>query len=71
MLNVHSSYQITENVQVFALIENVVNNRYATFGTFSPVSSNTPLIQAPGATNTRSLSLAPPIGVFGGVRVTF
>ena len=71
VLNIHSNYQVIEQVQVFALIENVVNSRYATFGTFSPVGSNTPLIQAPGSTNTRSLSLAPPIGVFGGVRVTF
>ena len=36
MLNIHSNYQVIEHVQVFALLENVVNSRYATFGTFSP-----------------------------------
>jgi outer membrane receptor protein involved in Fe transport len=70
VLNIHSSYQITKNVQAFGLIENILNNRYATFGTFSPVSE-VPLIQAPGSTNTRSLALAPPISVFGGLRATF
>jgi hypothetical protein len=30
-----------------------------------------PLIQAPGSTNTRSLSLAPPVSAFGGVRAVF
>ncbi len=71
VLNIHASYRVIKNIQVFALVENVLNSRYATFGTFSPVSSDTPLIQAPGSTNTRSLSLAPPIAAFGGVRVTF
>ncbi len=70
VLSLHSSYQITEHFQAFALMQNVLNTRYATFGTFSPVT-DVPLIQAPGSTNTRSLTLAPPIGVFGGVRATF
>jgi outer membrane receptor protein involved in Fe transport len=70
VLNVHSSYQITEHFQAFALINNVLNTRYATFGTFSPVTA-VPLIQAPGSTNTRSLSLAPPVSAFGGVRAVF
>ena len=70
VLNVHASYQLTERLQVFGLIENALNARYVTFGTFSPVASNTPLIQAPVATNTRSLSPAPPIGIFAGIRVT-
>jgi outer membrane receptor protein involved in Fe transport len=71
VLNIHSSYQITKNFQVFALLENMLNTRFATFGAFSPVGPDTPLIQAPGSTNTRSLSLVPPISAFGGVRVTF
>lgn len=70
VLSLHSSYQITEHFQAFALMENVLNTRHATFGTFSPVT-DVPLIQAPGSTNTRSLTLAPPISVFGGVRAIF
>ena len=70
VLNIHSAYQITEHFQAFALIDNVLNTRYATFGAFSPVT-DVPLIQAPGSTNTRSLTLAPPISIFGGVRATF
>ena len=70
VVSLHSSYQITRHLQVFGQVENLLNARYETFGTFSPVTSNTPLIQAPSATDTRSLSPAPPIGVFVGVRVT-
>jgi len=71
VLNIHSSYQITSQIRVFGLMENVVNSRYETFGTFSPVASNTPLIQAPGATNTRAVGPAPPFAVFVGAKVMF
>ena len=69
-LNLNTSYQLTKNVQLFALVQNVTNEKYATFGTFSPTSSVF-LAQAPGATNPRSLSPAAPVGGFAGVRVTF
>ncbi len=69
-LNLNTQYQLTRNVQLFGLIENVNNARYYTYGTFSPVSSVF-LAQAPNATNPRSYSPAAPIGGYGGVRVTF
>ncbi len=69
-LNLSASYQLTNNIQLFAWVENITNARYYTFGTFSPTSSVF-IAQAPGATNPRSFSPAAPIGGFGGVRVTF
>ena len=69
-LNLSTTYQVTEHVQLFAWIENVTNQRYYTYGTFSPTSAVF-LAQAPGATNPRSYSIAAPVGGFGGVRVTF
>jgi outer membrane receptor protein involved in Fe transport len=69
-MNVSTSYQLTDHIQLFAWAQNVTNARYYTFGTFSPTSSVF-LAQAPGATNTRSYSPAAPIGGFGGVRVMF
>jgi iron complex outermembrane recepter protein len=69
-LNLSTSYQLTENVQLFAWVQNVTNAKYYTFGTFSPTSSVF-LAQAPGATNPRSLSPAAPVGGFAGIRVTF
>ncbi|MBV9655216.1 MAG: TonB-dependent receptor, partial [Acetobacteraceae bacterium] len=70
VLNLNTSYQITDTIQLFGLVQNVTNARYYTYGTFSPVTS-IPLAQAPGVTNTRSYSPAPPIGGFAGVRATF
>jgi outer membrane receptor protein involved in Fe transport len=69
-MNLSTSYQLTDHVQLFTWVQNVTNAKYYTFGTFSPTSSVF-IAQAPGATNPRSLSPAAPVGGFGGVRVTF
>jgi iron complex outermembrane recepter protein len=69
-LNLSTSYQITDNIQIFGWAQNVTNQRYYTYGTFSPVTSVF-LAQAPNATNPRSYSLAAPVGGFVGVRVVF
>jgi iron complex outermembrane recepter protein len=69
-MNLSTSYQLTDHVQLFAWVQNVTNSKYYTFGTFSPTSSVF-IAQAPGATNPRSLSPAAPVGGFAGVRVTF
>jgi outer membrane receptor protein involved in Fe transport len=69
-LNLHTSYQLTPHLQLFGLVENVLNTSYYTFATFSPTSS-VPIVQVPGATNTRSYSPAAPIAGTVGIRVTF
>ena len=69
-LNVHTAYDITPRVQVFASAQNVLDRRYYTFGTFSPTNSVF-LAQAPNATDPRSYSLAAPLGFFGGLKVKF
>jgi iron complex outermembrane receptor protein len=69
-VNLSTSYQLTDHIQLFAWAQNITNARYYTFGTFSPTSSVF-LAQAPGASNPRSYSVAAPVGGFGGVRVSF
>ena len=34
MLNLHSSYKVTEHVELFALVQNLFNRHYYAFGTF-------------------------------------
>ncbi|MGI4942757.1 MAG: TonB-dependent receptor [Janthinobacterium lividum] len=70
VLNLNTAYQVTQNIQVFGLVQNVTDAKYATYGGFSPTSL-VPIVQAPGATNTRSLVPGAPVAGFGGVRVTF
>lgn len=68
-LNLTTNYQLTPKIGLFATIDNVTNEQYYTYGTFSPTTS-VYLSQAPNATNPRAYSPAAPIGVLVGVRVT-
>jgi len=69
-LNLSTSYQVTPHIQLFASAENVTDEKYYTYGTFSRTASIF-LAPAPNATNPRAYGPAAPIGGFGGVRVTF
>ncbi|HVC62190.1 MAG TPA: TonB-dependent receptor [Acetobacteraceae bacterium] len=70
VLDANTSYQVCRHVQLFALVQNVLNAQYATYGTFSDTSA-IPIPSMPDASVTRSLSPAAPIALYGGVRVTF
>ena len=70
VLNLNTQYQVTPNLQLFGLVQNVLDSRYYLYGTLSPTSSIT-FLQAPSASNTRSYSIAAPVAGFAGVRVTF
>ena len=70
VLGFNTSYQITPNIQLFGTIQNVLNERYYIYGTFSPTSSIT-FLGAPGTSNPRSYNIAAPVSGFAGVRVTF
>jgi len=66
----HSSYQISENVELFAIIQNLFNNQYATFGVFGDVTK-TPLPGVANPSDPRFVTLAAPVAVFGGLRLRF
>jgi len=68
VLNISTQYRLAPHWELFGTIENLSNTKYATFGTFSPTTA-VPIVQAPNATNPRSYSPAPPLGVFVGLRI--
>ncbi len=71
VLDLNTSYRITDHIQVFALANNVLNHRYSLYGTFAQVDG-VPFPEVPGGvTNTRVESPAAPFAAYGGVRVTF
>ncbi|POR40650.1 TonB-dependent receptor [Methylobacterium sp. V23] len=66
--NLNTSIQISPNVQVFALVTNLFNNRYANFGTFAETG------QVAGnfvINDPRTTTLVQPLSAYGGVRVTW
>lgn len=76
-LNMHASYQATENIQVFGLINNLTDNHYATYGTFFDPTTSGGGVNATLAANNNSnpnvnaVTVAQPLSVYGGVKVTF
>ncbi len=69
VLNLTASYWLTRRMQVFGTIENVLDQTYYTYGTFSPNSANggVYVAQSPNYSNPRSYSIGAPIGVFVGL----
>jgi iron complex outermembrane receptor protein len=67
VVDLHSSYRVADNVEVFALVQNLFDTHYETFGTFFDPTQ----IPFLGLTDPRTLSPAPPLGAFGGIRITF
>ncbi len=72
VFNVYASYQINKTFQVYGRVDNVFDNRYATFGTFFDTGA-LPNFANGGApfTDARSLSPARPRAFYAGLKATF
>ena len=72
VFNLHASYQVTKQVQLYARANNIFDNRYATYGTFFDTTA-LPNFANGGAsfTDPRSLSPAQPRAIYAGMKVTF
>jgi len=77
VVNLHSSYEVTEHIEIFAAVSNLFDAHYSTFGQFGdPTGVGAPGVPAGAVTNgpgvdNRFVSPAPPIAVYGGIRAKF
>jgi iron complex outermembrane receptor protein len=62
-----ATYRLRRNLELIAEIENLLDAKYETFGTFSPIG-DVPIAQVPNASNPRSLSPGAPRTIYAGVR---
>jgi iron complex outermembrane recepter protein len=69
-VDLRSSYRVSDAVELFALVQNAFDNKYATFGIFGDVTK-TPLPGVASPSDPRFVSVAPPLAAFGGVRIRF
>jgi iron complex outermembrane receptor protein len=67
VVNLHTSYKVSKNVELFGLVQNLFNQRYYTFGTFF----NTGQIPFLGLTDPRTFTPGMPLAAFAGIRATF
>ena len=72
VVNLNASYQVTKNIEVYTRVENLLDHRYYTYGTFFDTTA-VPNFANGGApfVDPRSLSPAAPIAIYAGVRATF
>jgi iron complex outermembrane receptor protein len=77
VVNLHAKLELSDRVELFANLLNALDAKYATFGVLGdPTGVGAPGIPAGAVTNgpgvdNRFESPAPPISVFGGIRVAF
>ena len=68
VVNAHTSYQISKNVEVFGLVQNLFNQHYFTTGTFFDPKS-VPL--SLGLTDPRMFVPGMPLAAYAGLRARF
>jgi iron complex outermembrane receptor protein len=71
IVNLNTSYKITDNITVFGILNNVFNQYYDTYGTFGPID-DVPWPGVPGGvSDPRTGVPGQPISGYGGLKVSF
>ena len=74
-VDAQASYLLTDHVQVFGLITNLTNNRFATYGSYYDTTTGAGNVNATLAGNcggdARAVTVAQPLSFYGGVKVLF
>jgi iron complex outermembrane receptor protein len=72
VFNLHASYQINKTFQIYGRVDNILDDRYATYGTFFD-TGDVPNFANGGApfTDARSVSPARPRAFYAGLKATF
>jgi iron complex outermembrane receptor protein len=72
VVNLQTTYQLTRQIQLFGLINNLFNRRYALFGTFFDPTDVANVKGLPTVlTDPRTEVLGAPFAAYGGIRITF
>ncbi|WP_088348298.1 MULTISPECIES: TonB-dependent receptor [Rhodomicrobium] len=64
VFNLHTSYELTKNVQIYGIINNVFDNEYATYGTYFEADDV-------GLEDPRTITPAQPLSAYAGLKVKF
>lgn len=73
-VDLHTSYDITEHVQVYGLVKNLFSQTYGLYGTYfdtEEASAVSEAIGGPTLTDARTISPSMPFAAYGGVKVKF
>lgn len=72
-VDLHTSYDLTENIQIYGLVNNVFDKRYGLFGTLFDPEEATEAGEPSGYQITSPFGIVPaaPVAAYGGVKVKF
>jgi outer membrane receptor protein involved in Fe transport len=72
-VDLHTSYDLTENIQIYGLVNNVFDERYGLFGTLFDPEEATEAGEPSGYQINSPFGLvpAPPVAAYGGVKMKF
>ena len=73
-VDLNTSYDVTDNVQVYGLVKNLFNSKYGLYGTYfdaKDVSEVDEALGGPGFTDNRTISPSMPFAAYGGVKVRY
>jgi outer membrane receptor protein involved in Fe transport len=71
ILNLNAAYRPIDSLTLFVVVNNVLNKRYDTYGTFGPIG-DVPWPNIPGGvSDPRTASPGTPVVAYGGVRLSF
>jgi iron complex outermembrane recepter protein len=65
--NLHGSYQLTKELQIYGVIKNLFNRKFATFGTYFDPGSIVNVLSNP-PTDPRTVTPTQPLSVYAGIR---
>jgi outer membrane receptor protein involved in Fe transport len=71
VFNLHASYQVDKTIQLYGRVDNLFDNRYATYGTFFDTGAIPNLSNGTQFTDARSVSPARPRAFYVGLKATF
>lgn len=73
-VNLHTSYDVTDHVQIYGLIDNLFDARYGTFGNYFNLDAANAAVVPPDSitfTDARTIVPAQPFAAYGGIKVKF
>lgn len=73
-VDLKTSYQLSDNAQIYGFIRNLFDQEYGLFGTFFDTEEATEAFEAAGyddPEDPRSISPSQPFAIYGGLRLTF
>ena len=71
-VNIHTSYDVNDHIQLYGLVNNLFNAHYGTFGNFfSTDDANGAALDSIVFTDPRAITPALPLAAYGGLKVHF